>query len=158
MRLKGNAVCEKGIFVRLHLLQGILLYHENKRKEAYKKLIKANVQLMSLKVNERELKTLLEMGYHTTESRVALRACENDVPKAIQFITEKRAQRKEAKRKWRQENEAIRKAGGQYNIDQKWVNPRNINTLVEMGFAENLSAVALRKTDNNVAAAVSSLV
>lgn len=155
MHLKGNAVNEKAIFVRLHLLQAILMFHENKRKEAYTKICQAESELRSLKVDENQLQSLLEMGYEMTESRIALRSCQNDVTSAIQFIIERRSKRKSAREKSKQERASIRKAGGQAEVDKKWVNPRSVHALVEMGFPENLAAAALRKSDNNVSAAVS---
>ncbi|KAL5278315.1 NUB1 family protein [Megaselia abdita] len=157
MHLKGNAVNEKAIFVRLHLLQAILMFHENKRRDAFQKICQAESELRSLKVDETQLQSLMEMGYEMTESRIALRSCQNDVTSAIQFIIDRRNKRKSAREKSKQERASVRKAGGQAEMDKKWVNPRSVHSLVEMGFPENLSAAALRKSDNNVSIAVSFL-
>lgn len=153
--LKGEASNEKAIFVRLYLLQGILMFHENLSMESYRRLASARAQLLDLQVNEKELLFLTGMGYGTTESRVALRSCQNDAQKAIEMILDRREKRTEAKNKWKKENASVRKAGGQR---KKWVNPRMVQTLVEMGFAENISAAALRKSENNVPVAVSTFV
>lgn len=155
MHLKGNAVNEKAIFARLHLLQGILMFHENKRADALQKIGQAENEIRALKVDEQQLNCLMEMGYETTESRIALRSCQNDVTSAIQFIIDRRNKRKVAREKSKMERASLRKAGGQNDKDNKWVNPRSVHSLVEMGFPENLSAAALRKTENNVSAAVS---
>lgn len=158
MHLKGNAVNERAIFVRLHLLQAILMFHENKRKEAYQKICQAESELRSLKIDETQLQSLMEMGYETTESRIALRSCQNDVTQAIQFIIDRRSKRKTAREKSKKERASVRKAGGQTEVEEKWVNPRSVHSLVEMGYPENLSAAALRKSDNNVSVAVSKYV
>lgn len=155
MHLKGNAVNEKAIFVRLHLLQAILMFHDNKRNEAYTKICQAESELRALKIDETQLQSLMEMGYEMTESRIALRSCQNDVTSAIQFIIDRRSKRTTAREKSKQERASVRKSGGQAAMDKKWVNPRSVHSLVEMGFPENLSAAALRKSDNNVSIAVS---
>lgn len=50
--------------MRLHLLQGIILFHQNKRDESLRLLRQAETELNSLKVDEESLVTLIELGEH----------------------------------------------------------------------------------------------
>lgn len=50
------------MIMRLHLLQGIVLFHQNKRKEALEMLQKAGAELDLLKVDETKLMGLVELG------------------------------------------------------------------------------------------------
>ena len=60
--LKGSSGNEKTLVMRLHLLQAILLFHQNRRNEAINLLMLAESELKSLKVNEIDLISLIEMG------------------------------------------------------------------------------------------------
>lgn len=53
---------EAALFMRLHLLQAIVLFHQNKRQEASKLLARADSELSSLKVDDHRLSTLIELG------------------------------------------------------------------------------------------------
>jgi hypothetical protein len=53
---------EAALFMRLHLLQAIVLFHQNKRQEASKLLARADSELSSLKVDDHSLSTLIELG------------------------------------------------------------------------------------------------
>lgn len=53
---------EAVLFMRLHLLQAIVLYHQNKRKESLQLLKKAQQELRSLKVDENSISVLIELG------------------------------------------------------------------------------------------------
>lgn len=48
--------------MRLHLLQAIVLFHQNKRQEASKLLARADSELSALKVDDQSLSTLMELG------------------------------------------------------------------------------------------------
>lgn len=60
--LKGTAVNEKALIMRLHLLQAVLEFHRNKRNEARRLFNLAEVELCSLKIDETSVNTLVEMG------------------------------------------------------------------------------------------------
>jgi hypothetical protein len=53
---------EAALFMRLHLLQAIVLFHQNKRQEASKLLARADFELSALKVDDHSLSTLMELG------------------------------------------------------------------------------------------------
>lgn len=48
--------------MRLHLLQAIVLYHQNKRKESLQLFKKAQGELQALKVDENSISLLIELG------------------------------------------------------------------------------------------------
>lgn len=50
--------------MRLHLLQAIVFYHQNKRQEARNLLLKVSSELSNLKVNEQSLQNLVELGLY----------------------------------------------------------------------------------------------
>lgn len=119
--------------MRLHLLQGVLLFHQNRRDEAYEKLEVATKDLYEVKMNDTELSTLVEMGYEESDARLALRSCAGQVDRAIQYIQE-RSERISEERKnsaaERQVNQEMIFAGQ----GGEWVNPRSIIRLMEMGY------------------------
>jgi hypothetical protein len=53
---------EAALFMRLHLLQAIVLFHQNRRQEASKLLARADSELSSLKLDDCSLSTLMELG------------------------------------------------------------------------------------------------
>lgn len=57
--LSGN---ENALFLRLHLLQSIVLYHQNKFNEAEKLIAKVEQELKYLKVDDIQLSQLMELG------------------------------------------------------------------------------------------------
>ena len=48
--------------MRLHLLQAIVLFHQNKRQEAAGLFERADQELSGLKVDDQSLGTLMELG------------------------------------------------------------------------------------------------
>lgn len=92
------------------------------------------------------------LGYATTESRIALRACANNIDQALTYILDRREKRKQARKQGnaeRKTNHLLAKTN-----NEKWVNPRSLHILTEMGFDKNICALALQKTDNNINHAV----
>lgn len=170
--LKGTAVNEKALIMRLHLLQAVQKFHQNNRNEARRLLSLAEMELVQLQVDEQSVSSLTEMGklkpeapnesydtflfclegFTNAEARVGLRATANNIERAIAFIEERRQQRKQA----RKVGAAQRKATSSLLTKKtdKWINPKNLHLLIEMGFEKNLCAIALRKTNNDINQAV----
>lgn len=96
------------------------------------------------------------LGYSTTESRIGLRACANNIDQAITYILDRREQRKNARKKGQAERR-VNKSLAKTN-NSKWVNPRNLHILNEMGFDKDICALALQKTDNDINQAVGLLI
>lgn len=152
LALKGNACSERALIMRLHLLKAILNFHQNQRNQAYETFQLAELEWQQLQVNESLLMTLIEMGYTDVEARVGLRSCANNVDQAIGFIHDRRDRLQNARKQGRAERKAKNSLAKTTNSE--WVNPRTLHTLVEMGFDNNLCALALQKTDNDINQAV----
>ncbi|KAM7348693.1 NEDD8 ultimate buster 1 isoform 2-T2 [Cochliomyia hominivorax] len=147
--LKGNASPEKALIMRLHLLQGVLLFHQNRRNEAYEKFVTAETELGSLKVDDNLVAALVEMGYEPFEARLALRSCSGDIERSINFIHERKEKLKETRMKSKKERQLNKKLSTK-NDDKEWVNPRSVCTLMEMGFERDIVVEALKRCNNDV--------
>lgn len=86
------------------------------------------------------------------EARIGLRACSNDIVQAISYIIERRDTRKKARKVGAQQNKTTKLLSK--TTDEKWVNPRTLHILKEMGFDADLAACALKKCDNDLDQAV----
>lgn len=64
LSLKGTAVNEKALIMRLHLLKAVLEFHRNQRNEAKRLFSLAEVELLQLKIDDTSLNTLIEMGMY----------------------------------------------------------------------------------------------
>lgn len=62
MSLKGNAVNERVLIMRLHLLQAILHFHQNQRADARRLLSQAEIEFEQLQISETSINALVEMG------------------------------------------------------------------------------------------------
>lgn len=60
--LKGTAVNEKALIMRLHLLQAVMKFHQNQRNDARRLLSIAELELAQLQVDETSVNTLVDMG------------------------------------------------------------------------------------------------
>ncbi|XP_030379452.1 NEDD8 ultimate buster 1 [Scaptodrosophila lebanonensis] len=155
--LKGKACPERALIMRLHLLQGVVLFHQNRRDEAYERLEIAAAALNELKVNDEHLVLLVEMGFDVCDARLALRSTSGDVERAVQFIQERQKKLNEARQDSKAEREVNRRYGHQAANDGNWVNPRSVCALTDMGFERQLVVEALRRTENDMSRAVDML-
>lgn len=192
--VKGTSGNERALIMRLHLLQAVILFHQNRRYEAREFFTLAASELAKLKIDNDDVLLLVQMGNHfyyyffltiviydaenidqvlktnnfsiftfkcigftDVEGRVSLRACEGNVSKAITFIIEKRNKRKLAAKRQNSEH-SFHNLIGSLTKDNKdnneWINPRSLNTLVEMGYEKEICALALKKCDNDIHKAV----
>lgn len=92
-------------------------------------------------------------GFTKIEARVGLRACANNVSEAISFVHDRRQQLEKARKLGRAQRRAKKSLVRTEN--SKWVNPRSLHVLAEMGFDKDLCALALQKTDNDLNQSVS---
>ncbi|XP_037050774.1 NEDD8 ultimate buster 1-like [Bradysia coprophila] len=155
MLLKGSTGNEKALIMRLHLLQAIVLFHQNRRLEAQSLLMLAETELNQLKISDESVTALIDMGYTMSEARIGLRACGGDIDRTISYIIELRSSREEARKRTRKERRLMKKVGE--SKDKTWINPRSLTDLVDMGFPSELCVAALQLSDNNVADAVNML-
>jgi len=152
-QLKGDLIGnEKALIMRFHLLQGVLYYHQNKLNEAYEKFLIAEDEMSRLEIDEEKLFNMLSMGYDLLESKIALRACGNDIEMAINYISDRHKTKEEARKRGKKEREISRDL--QKFEGNEWINPKSVVTLVEMGFPTEIAAVALKKSKNDIEEAI----
>jgi len=151
--LKGNTENEKTLIMRLHLLQGVLFFHQNRRSEASALLSVAQRELNTLKVDESQVQMLVEMGYTKSESITGLRATFNSVDGAVSFIIDRRQKLKESRSAGKKER-ALKKCLKDVGIDGSDINLRTLAMMSEMGFSTEMCALALKKSGQDVAKAV----
>lgn len=154
--LKGTTGNEAALFMRLHLLQAIVLFHQNKWQEASKLLARADSELSALKVDDHSLSTLMELGYTAVEARFGLRAAHGDLSSAVVYITKQRADKAEAKKMEEAEKELNRERRrlGRCADGVHWVEPKFHNLLMSMGYSSETARVALQQSNNNVSLSV----
>lgn len=153
--IKGTQQCsEKALLLRLHLLKAVLFFHQNKREEAGIMFQVVETEIQSLRVDDGALSTLLDCGFELTESRIALRACSNNLEAAIEFINGRRETVTANEKKSKRERDIYKRIG---HSDDTRINIELVDQLVEMGFSESLAAVALRKNGNDLVEALNDL-
>lgn len=155
--IKGTQQCnEKALLLRLHLLKAVLYFHQNKREEAGIMFQVVETELQSLRVDDGCLTTLLDCGFELVESRIALRACSNNLEAAIEFINNRKEIVAANEKRSKREKNIYKKIGFK-DSDETRINVDLVDQLVEMGFQESLAAVALQKNANNLLGALNEL-
>merc|ERR1712168_64027 len=153
--LKGEVATTQALIGRLHLLQGILAFHQGDLNNARTLVSQAEKELNALIVSPDLISNLLLMGFTEQEARLGLRACSNEESAAVDWIMRRRGERQrndELVRKERQAEKRRRKYGK--TIGGKDVYLSMFDQMMEMGFAEELVLAALKQTDNNMVAAL----
>lgn len=148
--VKGSSGNEACLLARLHLLQAVVLYHQNKRSESLVLLKAVQQELLKLKVDENSITALIELGYSTAEARVGLRAVGGDVNLAANYIDENRQKRYESRKKAKAEKilEKERKKLGLCADGKQYVDPNFMKILVNMGYNKEVARIALKKCNN----------
>ncbi|XP_039295333.1 NEDD8 ultimate buster 1 isoform X2 [Nilaparvata lugens] len=152
VELKGSAGNEATLLLRLHLLQGIVLFHQNKTDAALILLNEAKAELTSLKQIDSSLPVLLQMGFTPAEGRLGLRATKGHVEDAIVHIEKRRQELKAARERDGLERES-RKMGKCVD-GQQWVSEVVVSQLVGMGFQRELAVEAARNSNNVIHEAI----
>lgn len=152
--IKGSGCQERALIMRMHLLQGVVLFHQNQRNEAYEKFLQAERELSGLQVDEEAVTTLVSMGYKPHEARMGLRASGGNIEEAVTHIVQQKERLSESRRQSNRERKMERHNTRHAN-DENWVNPRSVYALVDMGFQHRLAVEALRRSKNNLVMAVS---
>lgn len=144
-KIKGNSANERCLLMRLHLMQGIVAYHKNRRDEARLKFNEVQMELQVLKIDEDSLKALVEIGFTENEARIALREAAGNLTDAVTRIYRKREERESARKTAKKERKMAKKSR-----DNHWVNPKTLTTLTEMGYEEEAARIALRESGNDI--------
>lgn len=156
--LKGGSCPEMVVYVRLYLLEAIVSYHSGNRERAANFVIMCEQKLNDMMLDEKDIHSMLELGFEPKESRIALRAANKVVTNAIEYAMNARdviKQRQEAEALRRQERRTQRQYGR--TADGGWIDTQLLESLVEMGFERGLVAEALKQTNNVQHAALSLL-
>lgn len=154
--LKGSTGEEIALFVRLYTLQGVAAYHNDQFQLAVDLLKKASGYISTLQIDDSHLTQLLELGFEPIESKQALRACNGNLQKSIEFAYSKREQREKIKKeeKEKERKYKIAKKLGKCKNGQK-VNVEAYENMVNnLGFDKEVVAEALKRCNNDVTNAI----
>lgn len=152
--LKGSSENERSLIARLHLMKGILYFHQNRREEAKHMMDTAEKEINELKIDDQSVNLLIEMGYSRSESITGLRSCFNSVEGAVNFILDRRQKLATS----RQEGAKERKVQSVLSmLGIKNANPRSVISLSGMGYSQELCALALQKCENDIELALNLL-
>ncbi|XP_074663116.1 NEDD8 ultimate buster 1-like [Tubulanus polymorphus] len=153
--VKGTTGNEQALYMRLHLLQGILAYYQGSLLKARCLLAQAQQELQLLLIDENSLNQVMMMGFSEKNARLGLRACQGNIDAAIQHIIKRREEKKLLREKERVEKEEKKlshmlgkTANGQ------WVNSSHYKQIISMGFPKGSAREALRQGNNNLATAI----
>lgn len=147
-QIKGETDNERALYARMHLLQGIVAFHQGKRLLAESKLKEAEVELRDLIVSDDLIEEVVAFGYGKREALLALRACGLNVARAASYVENKRKERERLEKEERERDAKRRKYGR--TVEGNYVNIGFVNTLVTRGFGEDFAVEALRQTDNDM--------
>lgn len=149
--VKGSSENEKCLIARLHLMKGILCFHQNNRDQArlWMDTAQQEIAIAQLKVDDRSVELLIEMGYSQGEAITGLRSSYNSIDGAVNFILERRQKFAESRKEGKSERQ-VQKFLNNLGLT---ANPRSVLTLSEMGYPRELCALALMKTKEDISQA-----
>ncbi|XP_076350640.1 NEDD8 ultimate buster 1-like isoform X3 [Tachypleus tridentatus] len=151
--LKGSSGNESSLFTRLHLLQGIVAYYQNRKEEAKFLLKRVSCELSSLKVDDNKISEVTALGFSRAEARLGLRCCHGNMERTVQHIITKREEREQIRKR---EDEERKRKKKQKTLG-KTLSGDCIdfcNTLVSMGFSSVAAKASLQQSNNNLSKAI----
>lgn len=153
--VKGGSGTELALFMKLHLLQGIVAFHQHRVQDAKRLLSRAEFELQHLIVDEEKLTQVMTMGFNQREARLGLRASAGNIDQAVQHIMQRKEEKKEISKKVKEERRKknLQKSLGATANNNK-VNVNSYEMLINMGFGRGASAEALRQANNDVSQAL----
>lgn len=153
--VKGGSSNELVLFVRLHLLQGIVAFHQHKIQQARSLLAKAEEELVRIQVDEDQLTEVMAMGFGEREARFGLRVSGGNIAGAVQHIMKRREEKEQIRKKVKEDRHkrSMQKTLGKTASGDN-VNVENYEMLISMGFSKGASAEALRQANNDVSMAL----
>uniref|UniRef100_A0A182KGB1 UBA domain-containing protein n=1 Tax=Anopheles christyi TaxID=43041 RepID=A0A182KGB1_9DIPT len=156
--IRGEQSTEKILLVRLHLLKAVLYFHQNKRDDARTMFRVVETELLKLRIDDDCLSRLMECGYTMKECRIALRACSNDVEASIEYIHNQRQKRDSNEKRSVRERKLYKTIGHDASAgDFKRLKLEFVDQLMEMGYPEELAALALKRSANDINGALNEL-
>ncbi|XP_020607233.1 NEDD8 ultimate buster 1-like isoform X2 [Orbicella faveolata] len=156
--VRGGSGGELALFVRLHVLEAVCAYHKGDVFSTANCLDKAELVKGKLHIDQDQLNQLLIMGFSESEARLGLRACQGDTTSAVDYITQKRQEKKERREKEKKDRtrKKLERKLGKTGTGE-WVNVDAYNSLVEMGFSKHMAAASLRQANNDINNALQTL-
>lgn len=153
--IKGNTNKEAGLFSRLHLLQGIVAFHQEHYVEARQYLQKAAALISQLKLDDAKLAQVMSLGFSASSARLALRAVGGDVDLAVQHIIAQQDEKKALHEKELEERkQKLRKRSLGKTCNGEWVSLENYDALKAMGFPPSNARRALQQANNDINGAI----
>lgn len=149
--MKGSSGKELALFMRLHLLQGIVAFHMNKQELAKTFIKMAEAELKMVSIDDEALQQVMSLGYKDKEARLGLRASGGNVEGAVNHIENKKSEKKKIKKeieKDRKKRKLSNKLGKTENGDS--ISVANYKSLVEMGYSREAALSCLRLTNNDI--------
>ena len=145
----GDFIPELSLYVRLNILRALQSFYNNDINGAQTHLMKAEMDMRKLQINDMDLVKLESMGFTHKESRRALRFCSGNIDLAINHIYSKRDEA-ERKRKAEIKRAADRRLQKKYGATKsgKFVDLTLLDQLLGMGVEKEIAIEALRQTDN----------
>ncbi|VDI18110.1 Hypothetical predicted protein [Mytilus galloprovincialis] len=153
--VKGGSGTELALFMRLHLLQGIVAFHQHRLQDARRLLSKAEFELQHLVVDSEKLTEVMTMGFNEREARLGLRASAGHIEQAVAHIMQRKEEKKGISKKIKEERrkKRIQKSLG-LTANKDKVNVDSYEMLTNMGFGGGAAAEALRQANNDVGQAL----
>ena len=151
-KVKGEVDNERSLLFRMHLLQGIVAFHQGHRLKATGLLNDAQRELKELDVNADQLAEVVAQGYSEREARIALRATDGSVAAAVSYAQHKREERLRIEKEERERRRLRRRYGK--TASGKAINLGFVKTMTGMGIGEAFAVEALRQTDNSIEEAI----
>ncbi|KAG8485829.1 hypothetical protein CXB51_019171 [Gossypium anomalum] len=156
--LQAGCQPELALHMRLELLEGVVAYHNGQLDKSKKALTSAQAKFSQLQVPDEALSHVMSMGFKERDARRALRLNNQDIGRAVDFLFEEKA-----KRKQKQEDDIRHRTEimelKQYGVTplKKAVNVEKLKELVAIGFEKKLAAEALRRNENDFQKALDDL-
>lgn len=149
--IKGGSNKEAALFCRLHLLQGIVAFHQEHYPEARQFLQKAATLISQLKLDDSKLAQVMAMGFSESDSRLALRSVGGDVDLAVQHIITQQDEKKARQEKELEERKLkLRKRSLGKTCNGEWVSVEKYDALKAMGFPSSNARHALQQANNDI--------
>eukprot|EP00002_Diphylleia_rotans_P032219 TRINITY_DN674_c0_g1_i1.p1 TRINITY_DN674_c0_g1~~TRINITY_DN674_c0_g1_i1.p1 ORF type:complete len:362 (-),score=90.38 TRINITY_DN674_c0_g1_i1:82-1167(-) len=151
MRAKKGFCPEKLLYARLHLLQGVVAYHMNRRDQAHRIFSRVAAELKALDASDESLALMQSMGFGLRESRQALIAAEQNIDSALQYLLQERQKKNELQMKEsKRHSEWTKRRKTGRTVNGLAVDVSKIVSLTDMGFPRELAIEALRQSDNDI--------
>jgi tetratricopeptide (TPR) repeat protein len=159
-QIRGKVAPERLLYVRLHVLQGVVAYLMDDKVTAERILKKADHERQTLIPNQDHVSSMIQMGFSEKEAKFALKATSNELDEALSYIIQKREEegkrreREEQYKKDRREQVKIGKTSdGKSFINLEYMRqlePMVRNDYEDVAWTRELIIEALKKTNNNV--------